>query len=438
MRRAPHSPSAPTLALAGLLSLAVAMGIGRFAFTPLLPLMAREGQLDLALGGWLAAANYAGYFVGALTAAAVPLSARALAAWALAATAATTAAMAWPAAPLWLALRFAAGVASAWVFVATSVWCLGALARLARTDLSGIVYAGVGCGIALTGLYCLAAAAIALPAATLWWHLGALAVLLALPGAATSLRIANPPAPGAAGSASPAPASAAAPAAPAAPAALAATASSPATPQRPAPAAPAEPAGATRGLVVCYGLMGFGYILPATFLPALARGVADDPRLFGLAWPVFGATAALSTVLAGWWLRRATRLQVWAVSQGLMGAGVLLPSLWVNGLTIALSALLVGGTFMVITLAGVQEMRARVPQGAPQQAARAVGRLTAAFALGQISGPVLSALLLQWPALAGRGLALALQVGALGLFASAAWLARRAGPANASQEKAHA
>ena len=51
---------------------------------------------------------------------------------------------------------------------------------------------------------------------------------------------------------------------------------------------------------------------------------------------------------------------------------------------------------------------------------------TAAFALGQIAGPVLSALLLQWPTLGHRGLALALQAGALALLASSAWLARRA------------
>src|SRR6185369_3604745 len=61
-------------ALAGLLSLAAAMGIGRFAFTPLLPLMLREGQLDVAAGGWIAAANYVGYFAGAMSAARVPLS----------------------------------------------------------------------------------------------------------------------------------------------------------------------------------------------------------------------------------------------------------------------------------------------------------------------------------------------------------------------------
>jgi Uncharacterised MFS-type transporter YbfB len=50
------------------------------------------------------------------------------------------------------------------------------------------------------------------------------------------------------------------------------------------------------GVVVCYGVLGFGYILPATFLPALAREVVDDPQLFGFAWPVFGVAAALSTI----------------------------------------------------------------------------------------------------------------------------------------------
>jgi predicted MFS family arabinose efflux permease len=373
--------------LAGLLSLAAAMGIGRFAFTPLLPLMARDGQLDLAWGGWLAAANYAGYLAGALTAARLPLRSATLAVLALLMTAACTAAMAWPSLPLWLVLRLLAGAASAWVFVATSVWCLGALAAAGRAAQAGWVYAGVGAGIALTGLYCLVAGAAGLPAATLWIHLGALALLLALPVAWVLARLPAPASPPAASNAA-------------------------------REAADAE----TRGLILCYGAMGFGYILPATFLPALARSVVDDPRLFGLAWPLFGAAAAASTVLAGWLARHASRLQVWAASQALMGAGVLLPSLWLNGATIALSALLVGSTFMVITLAGVQEMRAR----APLQATRRVGQATAAFALGQIAGPVLSALLLRWPALAAHGLALALQAGALVLFASSAWLARRA------------
>jgi MFS family permease len=395
----PRAPGTLVIAVAGLLSLAAAMGIGRFAFTPLLPLMVREGDLDLAFAGWVAAANYAGYLAGALTAARLPLRARSLALLALAATALLTAAMAVHAPALWLLLRFAAGAASAWVFVATSVWCLGALAQAGRADLGGWVYAGVGAGISLTGVYCLAAGAAGLPAGRLWVHLGAVALLLAIPVAWVAMRM---------------------------PAAIAAAPAS----------APTEP-GPDRdrtGLIVSYGLMGFGYILPATFLPALARSVVDDPRLFGLAWPVFGATAAASTVLAGWLMRRATRLQVWSVSQLLMGVGVLLPSLWLHGATIALSALLVGSTFMVITLAGVQEMRAR----APGAAAHLVARITAAFALGQIAGPVLSAFLLQWPALRERGLPIALQLGALGLLASGAWLWRRAFHSHSNEETIHA
>lgn len=382
--QAPHrEPPAWAIGLAGLLSLAVAMGVGRFAFTPMLPLMIQAGQLDVAGGGWLAAANYAGYLAGALTAARTGWTASRLSLIALLSTAALTAAMALPG-PLawWAALRFLAGVASAWAFVGTSIWCLSALARSGPSAWNSALYSGVGLGIALAGLYCWAGAAAGQGPIGLWLQLGALALLLVVPVLLVLARVARP----GTGSAA-----------------------------RPSPAR--MPQGST-GLVVCYALLGFGYILPATFLPVLARAVVEDPRLFGLAWPVFGATAAVSTLVAAALLRRASRLQVWSVSHVLMGAGVLLPSLWQSGWTIALSALLVGGTFMVVTLAGVQEIRAR----AHGDATALVGRMTAAFALGQIAGPVSSSLLLQLSP--EHGLALALQAGALALFASAAWLWR--------------
>ncbi|HUG57058.1 MAG TPA: YbfB/YjiJ family MFS transporter, partial [Candidimonas sp.] len=53
--------SAVVLSLAGFIALAVAMGIGRFAFTPMLPMMQNDSGLGLAEGGWLASANYLGY-----------------------------------------------------------------------------------------------------------------------------------------------------------------------------------------------------------------------------------------------------------------------------------------------------------------------------------------------------------------------------------------
>src|SRR5262249_56809301 len=51
-------------------------------------------------------------------------------------------------------------------------------------------------------------------------------------------------------------------------------------------------------LVLCYGAFGFGYIIPATFVPAMARELVKDPLVFGWSWPIFGLAAALSTIVA--------------------------------------------------------------------------------------------------------------------------------------------
>ena len=377
-------PSAAAITLAGILSLAVAMGIGRFAFTPLLPLMIQRGQVDIAAGGWIAAANYAGYLAGALTASRLRWGAVKLGVVSIAATAVLTAAMALPlGAWAWAALRFAGGVASAWAFVATAVWCLGALASRGQSRWGSAVYSGVGFGIALAGAYCLVAAAWGVGPAAMWVQLGLLCLVLGVPIALVLRRLHAPMPPR----------------------------------TQDAPSAAPMPRG-MGALVVCYGVIGFGYILPATFLPVMARALVSDPRVFGLAWPVFGLTAAASTFVAGWVLQHATRLQVWAVSNVIMAIGVLLPSVWSSVTTIALSALMVGGTFIVVTLAGLQEARARAA-GDPTPL---LARMTSAFAIGQIAGPIASSLLLHVPAFAHSGLDIALQLAAATLFASAAVL----------------
>ena len=160
------------------IALAVAMGIGRFAFTPLLPLMVRDGSLAQSAGAWLAASNYLGYLAGALTASRLGLSLPALMRVSLAGIVVATAAMgAFDGLAVWVVLRFVAGVLSAWTLVSTSAWALQHLAQAGRTDLSGMVYAGVGLGIAFAGLFCLAAARPGVPASQLWLELGVLAAL---------------------------------------------------------------------------------------------------------------------------------------------------------------------------------------------------------------------------------------------------------------------
>lgn len=394
------------IVLAGFLALVVAMGIGRFAFTPLLPLMQRDGALGTAAGAWLAAANYAGYFAGALCAAHVRVTPHNLIRISLVPIALFTAAMGWTsgwtggftdALVPWLLLRFAAGVFSAWVLVGTSAWCLAQLAPAGRPVLAGLVYAGVGAGIAIAGALCLALASTT--AAMLWLYMGALAAVLSLAVWMLIWRAGDEPAGGSAGE-------------PAGSAAVAPVVA-------PAPA----PATSERGLVVCYGVLGFGYILPATFIPALGRMVLDDPALFGWAWPVFGATAALSTVLASVFLGKLSRLVVLSRSYYVMALGAALPALLPSLPALLVSAVCVGGTFMVSTMAGYQEARAR----AGSNPTRLMGLMTSAFALGQIAGPLSSALLAHLPLFdAQTSLRAGLVVAAVALVAAGLWLQRAA------------
>jgi hypothetical protein len=247
---------------------------------------------------------------------------------------------------VWLFLRFIAGVASAFVLVGASAWSLAHLASWRRTDLGGFVFAGVGTGIALAGALALVSAVLGGNPAHAWVALGAVALAIAL-GTWRAFAV-----PGPAG--------------------------------RENVPAVARLDRSSWLLVACYGAFGFGYIVPATFIPAMARALVPDPLVFGWAWPVFGVAAAVSTVLVTTLFRSAAPRRVAAASLLVMAVGVAAPAIDDSLGALLVSALCVGGTFMVTTMASVQEAR-RVSAGDPT---KLIAALTAAFALGQLAGPV--------------------------------------------------
>ncbi|MGB3275069.1 MAG: YbfB/YjiJ family MFS transporter [Castellaniella sp.] len=401
---ASHASRIP-LPLAGLLALAVAMGIGRFAFTPVLPMMQTDLGLSLSQGSWLASANYLGYLLGALLVTHLSWSPATLLRAGLWTVVLATAAMGLDSHWLgWLSWRLLAGVASAWVLIGTSALCIARLNATGQTERSGVVFAGVGCGIAFAGLACMGLTLAGTTASHAWLWL-ATAALAGLLGASMLWRTVDAAAP------TPAPA-------PASPATAAAE-SSHATTQATACAAPSL----HWGLILCYGVYGFGYILPATFLPAQARLLVPDPWLFSLAWPVFGVAAALSTVISSRLTRRYTRPQIWAGAQVVMAVGVLAPVLWHALPAILLAACCVGSTFMVITMVGLQEAQAVVGQAG---AKRQMAAMTASFALGQLIGPIFFSLTHAW---FGASLEFALVLGTLGLLAGVLPIMRLGRPA---------
>jgi MFS family permease len=369
-----------------MISLAIAMGVGRFAFTPMFPLMVRDGLLNNENGTLLAAGNYLGYLLGAMLAARIKIKSSFLLIFGLVSTMAVTAAVGWTSSVfVWTLLRLVAGIMSAWTLIAASAWGLAWLALLRLQHLAGIIFAGVGLGIAAVGVFCVVTTRFGVPAARMWVDLAFLAGILVLFPWIVSAQLPS------------------------------AVSNTEAVTQ---PSTSSNPPSNTIGLVICYGLFGFGYILPATYLPAQARQLVNDPNVFGWAWPIFGLAAALSTVFVSFGLKRVNRMRVWPVAHFIMAIGVSFPAVWYSIASISIAAMLVGGTFMVVTMVAMQEARAR----AEASATIVLARMTAGFALGQLLGPVIFGILGHFSANASRALNHGLELASASLFLSAIYL----------------
>ena len=364
--RVAASPTGTGAALGGMLALAAGMGIGRFVYTPILPDMAAALGLSKSAAGLIASANFLGYLAGALLAAApyLPGGRRAWFLGGLAASAATTAAMALPDGMLpFLLLRFVGGVASAFVLVLGSTLVLDRLAMLHRPGRAALHFAGVGVGIAASSILVDALRASGADWRSLWLASGVVSAL-AVPLAAWLV-----------------------------PDAVDAPASR-ATAGR-AMSAPAEhaPERLPRGLgalTLCHGLFGFGYVVTATFLVAVVRAAPQAHALEAVVWLVVGLAAAPSTAAWGRVAARTGPLRAYALACLLEAVGVAAGGLWSTPAAALLAAVLLGGTFMGITALGFTASRAL----GPRQQRRSFALITAGFGLGQIAGPIVAGVLL--------------------------------------------
>ena len=344
--------------LAGLLTMAVVMGVGRFAFTPILPAMRDEFGLSATALGAMASANYLGYMLGALVCALPALHRwrRTVIRGGLLLVIVVTAGMAFTTAmPLWLLLRFVAGLASAGVFVFASAAIVGWFVQQRRPELFGLFFSGVGLGIASSGVVVL----------LMQWFAGAQAWRLEWLAAAML-------------------------------AALLATPCLRWLPPETIPVASTQAAADARPLVslplvllaVSYFLGGVGYIVAGTFIVAIVGAVPGLQGLGAGSWILVGLAATPSTPL---WTRVAGRIgnmKSLGICYLLMACSLLLPGLLAQPAAALASTLLFGATFIGFGALTVAEAQVLAP---PRQVARTIALLTVIFGLGQVAGPLVAA-----------------------------------------------
>ena len=334
---------------ASFVALMMAMGIGRFALTPQMPHLLSEGQNDLTCAGLIAAANYLGYFVGAVDS----IFARShhhikgrlyggLWLCVLLTLASCWAHGFWP----HLLLRFGTGVASAWALVMITSLSQPLAIAAGRPRLGALVFAGPGLGIVLTGLLALGSNLLGQSSATLWLVYGAVALVMLLailPFLPTPTTLA-------------------------------------------APASNAGNNGSIAHLGWIYFLFGLGYIIPATFLSQMASAQFKGAWQADLFWPCFGLAAAMGVVIASLRRKAPNTTRRWLMTTLWLQAAGVFTCLLGNTWGLALGVLLCGAPF----LACMQLVMARLREIAPHGYQRNTGLLTASFAIGQLSGPLLA------------------------------------------------
>jgi MFS family permease len=347
--------AALSLLIGGVLGMIIAMGIGRFVFTPILPLMQRDLGMSNTVAGWLASLNYLGYLAGAVLCSFVPqlLRSQPVAIFSLLLSIGTTACMGLAGSVFWWGvLRCAGGVASALLFIIISAEVGEALIRRGFGHWIGAIYGGIGAGIALSGL--------TVPWLDLaggwsgaWLGMGAMAAVLAVPGLSMAKG------------------------------AMARQGDS-------IPRA-AQGAGMLHlwPLVAAYFFEGLGYIVTATFLVAIVTMTPGLGPFASYTWVAVGLAAVPSTIFWPLLSRRIGCKRALLAAYALQASGILVSTQADTVIEALFAAVTFGGTFLGIVALTLAEGNRRVKEDGK----RAAAILTASFGIGQITGPLLAGLI---------------------------------------------
>jgi MFS family permease len=343
----------------GMCGLVLTIGLARFAFTPLLPLMQLQTGLTDAAAGGLAAINYAGYILGALAVAWIDdvRWRHRLYGWGLWMALLTTAAMAltsWM--PAWGLSRFLGGLCGATGMLLGSGLVLGWLMRQGRRPELGLYFMGIGLGVVVSALGAWALSFWWTSWSSQWLAFALIGVIFFVPAWAWRPPVPDAPAPTTTGS--------------------------------------AGPTVSRRWMLTMAGsyfAAGWGFVISATFTVAI---VEREPALAGqgaLAWALVGLAAMPAVFVWDRVARRWGDTRALLLAFGLQTAAIVLPALSGSLTAALLGAMGYGATFIGI----VSLTLALVGRRAPQNPGKAMARLTLSYGAAQMVAPVVAGAMAQ-------------------------------------------
>ncbi|QGQ99129.1 YbfB/YjiJ family MFS transporter [Paenibacillus psychroresistens] len=342
------------LLFGGIAALMVAMGVGRFAFTPILPMMLEEHLISPAHAGYLASSNYLGYLVGAI--ALTIYQPKRLASFLLVGlliSVLTTWGMAeFNGLEVWMLLRFLSGAASAAVFILTSNIVLEYLSPFQ----TGFLYGAVGLGILLTGIFVPVFAQHG-DSFFVWKGLGLLSLILGVIAWFLLKQQSS-------------------------------------SNQIPKASSIAQRQESVKQIlvfiIIAYSLEGLGYIVTGTYLVAYVKSFSSITNISSLSWVLVGIAAAPSCLIWSILASKIGHKKSLILAMILQAIGIAIPVIVPSLASVYVGALLFGATFMGITTLSI----AFVKHVDSKNSRKLVGLLTAFFGLGQIIGPLIAGFLI--------------------------------------------
>lgn len=338
--------------LAGFCATLVGNGLGRFAFTPLIPALIQAGWFSAPEAFYLQAANLAGYLLGAISGRPLARLIRNIGALRSMMAVGTVAlfACAWPVSFWWFAIwRFAAGLAGGVLIVLVADEVLPHVPLRKAGLAGGVIFAGVAVGIAGSGTVLPLLLRSGLTGT--WLELGMISLVLTViawggwPGAKNIPISAR---------------------------------------QRSEPIASSHRSNLILAGLYCeYALVAVALVPHMVFIvDFVARGLRYGLEIGSLYWVAFGVSAIIGSLLSGWLgdrigFRRALRL-IFAIET----VAVVIPALLQTSLPLAISTMLVGAFVpgsSTLVLGCIQQLARDT--GEVQRAAWSIA--TVSFAVGQ-------------------------------------------------------